>query len=166
MKKEVYVLGDYYSAGLNLPRHYFNDEVKSVVAQYYGKESISDIDDWSISITGDSHVVSINDDQAPNGQFPDIERYLVEKQIPFDRWEECTGACNPAYRRIFRPGLVDQMVPETDLGAVIETEVLWKLTELDDPAELAKRLRELLHERDPAHWVPSLESYNEGGDKA
>ena len=98
--------------------------------------------------------LELEDSEARGGQFEELEAYLVEQAIPFDRASDGTYEYGPDIRR-FRPGLTNDggssqpqiasVVPcdHENRPVVLASDVVKALSETRTRGELAARLKEL-----------------------
>ncbi|WP_346835865.1 hypothetical protein [Paenibacillus polymyxa] len=95
---------------------------------------------------------------APNGQREELEEYLVEQGIPFDRHSEGYGEIAPELR-VFRPGLIDRVMIRSNEGdAYVSTNALRSVLSIKNSvSEIVKRISDLVEEVDPSY--PELAHY-------
>ncbi|WP_223821861.1 hypothetical protein [Paenibacillus peoriae] len=95
---------------------------------------------------------------APNGQHDELEEYLVEQGIPFDRHSEGYGEKAPELR-VFRPGLIDHVTIRNSEGeAYVSTDALRSVLSMKNSAsEIVKRISDLVEEVEPIY--PELAHY-------
>ncbi|MNW54911.1 hypothetical protein D3C74_325360 [compost metagenome] len=95
---------------------------------------------------------------APNGQLEELEEYLVEQGIPFDRHSEGYGEIAPELR-VFRPGLIDRVMIRSNEGeAYLSTNALRSVLSIKNSAsEIIKRISDLVEEVEPIY--PELTLY-------
>jgi len=103
--------------------------------------------------------LSVEDGEARNGEFREIEAELVKLGIPFDRFTDGYGSFQPRERR-FRPARDGRPVVDVEVVLTMDGEpfvVLGRLRELlclEDPGALRARLAELIERAEP---VPPLD---------
>ncbi|GAA0854087.1 hypothetical protein ABER99_20475 [Paenibacillus glucanolyticus] len=93
-----------------------------------------------------------------NGEFEELEEYLVQEGIPFNRSSEGFMEISPE-RRVYRPNLIDQVIYlNEESEAYVTTNSLRVLLKRElSPHEILKKIKELLDEKDPQY--PELNSY-------
>ena len=110
---------------------------------------------------GGEDFLSVEDGEARNGEFREIEAELAKLGIPFDRFTDGYGSFQPRERR-FRPGREGRPAVDAEVVLTVDGEpfvVLGRLREvlrLEDPAVLRARLAELIERAEP---VPRLEEW-------
>ncbi|QHW35758.1 hypothetical protein GZH47_33230 (plasmid) [Paenibacillus rhizovicinus] len=151
-------MGDFYYAKLLIPDRFMNDEIRARIASHFKMNRFEEIDG---KITLDSGLWMMEDPLARSGEF-DLEHYLVEQGVPFDRWTENTGSSSPAYNRVFRPGLLDREFPESDEGTVVPVTKIQEIYDRGGALDIVEGIEDLLKEYNPKY--PAIESYTDGGE--
>jgi hypothetical protein len=131
-------------ASISIPKKYLTPEVMKIV-----RDCVSHADDLS------AQIVQFYSDNAPNGQFEDLEAELIEMVIPFDRYSGQDFNID-SETRYYRPAMdgspeVDATVLEhRECGEFIPVSEIRRIIGLN-PEDFKAKVQELLEE-----WVPSI----------
>lgn len=121
--------------------------------------------DWDVWTDGrGERLIVVEDGEAWNGEFAELEAELVKRGVAFDRYTDGYGSFQPRERR-FRPArdgwpAVDvEVVLTMDGEPFVVLEKLRELLRLEDPGTLRVRLAELIERAEP---VPPLDGEDSG----
>ena len=95
-------------------------------------------------------VLSFHDDQAVYGMFDELETFLQEKNVPYNRFSVsyCEFEAENVY---YRPGMEEPLVrhcdTETGECEYVRRDLLTPLLEIDDVSELRGQIHEILGEQ-------------------
>ncbi|WP_240416551.1 hypothetical protein [Paenibacillus periandrae] len=104
------------------------------------------------------NVYQFEDAEAINGEFSDLEEFLIEQGIPFDR--KSVGFCEiQPEHRIFRPGIIDRVLIQNNAGETyITTDFLRLVLQQQIPAEeMVILIQAMVDKADPTY--PDLMNY-------
>lgn len=144
---------DYMRGEIVILKEHFKGQVKKQILEETNCREGTDIDN--------GHTISVSNIQAVNGKFEELEFYLADLGIPFDRYSEGFFLIQPEERH-FRPELpgkpeIDiEIITDNEHQAYLHTDILRPLLGLK-PDILKERLKELLDEADPQ--IPPLRDY-------
>lgn len=132
-------------ARIVFPTRFMDSEVDNVIDEFINIEYMSD----------NNGLYEINDNETRRGEFEELEKILVEKKIPFDRYSEGDLEMHPTIR-FYRPDInYDELiVTDKDWKGVISTKEVYNLIKryTDKKCsvyDLVVLLAELVKERDP-----------------
>lgn len=129
---------------ISFPASAIDDEIRKYLEEHYGidpggKESALEL--FGADTETEEGIFSINDSEAPYGEFPDLEDLLVKKGIPFDR-RSYMDWNRPPVLRVFRPwNLSPGSDPPVDLCISLDTDG-------DEPVVSVVKIREILDRTD------------------
>lgn len=128
------------------------------------QEIIGSEDYYDNGFQVENGIFSLAHSDVGGGEYTEIEEYLVENKVPFDRYSEANDHGAISHYRYFRPasehsGMMDQVVPcDPDGGFSIPVdEIRTALTKTRNYRQLSVSLRELLDRYNPQ--FPPLELY-------
>lgn len=116
--------------------------------------------DWEVWADGrGERLIVVEDGEAWNGEFAELEAELVRRGVAFDRYTDGYGSFQPRERRFRpardgRPGVDVEVVLTADGEPFVPLGELRELLRLQDPDALRARLAELIERAEP---VPPLD---------
>ena len=153
-------MADRYYASITIPTVFLEDEEIQDMIECL-EEDDSNYDE------PDSGMKTYFDEQASYGQFEELEGYLVESCLPFDR-NSAAYFEHEAGMLVFRPAAVGfekihTTLACTDLGPVIQVSNIQEMLDDNEGAEdVFEKLKELVEKNDPISLADYMSQY---GDK-
>jgi hypothetical protein len=136
-------------ASIEIPRTFLTQEVMRVV-----RACVSHADDLS------GQIIKFYNDNAPNGEFKDLENELIGLGIPFNRYTGQDFNIDSEFR-YFRPEKGDSpkvdvtVLDHRECGEFVPAREIRKIIDLK-PEDIKVKLQELLEE-----WAPSIQPLSE-----
>lgn len=142
---------DCYPGSLRIPVSYYEGEIKAALDDYDVASSVSVFRGCAV----------VEGEMLINGEFRKLEEWLVDHEVPFDRYSSGYFEIMPCVRR-YRPaqsdcGAIDARGPTLDGIGLVPADEIHKCLTLS-PEEAFRKLHALADEYCPL--LPSLESYN------
>jgi hypothetical protein len=146
----MFIMADRFYGEIKIPVSYIDDELQELIDQY------------SADTFEEDGIFSLSDPDARSGEFEELEEYLVQNNIPFDRFSD-SYAEYEAEKKQYRPesGITGVTLTGGDGHTYVQAEDLRPLLEMNSAIALEK-LESLLNERDP-QVRPLINYVVEGG---
>lgn len=147
-------MSDYFGGVIQIPQKFINEseDLRNAIA----RESFSDDQYFE-----DGGIIQYGAAKALNGEFEDLEKYLQENKIPFDRSSEGYYEYDPEYS-VYRPAAegfdeIEKVFYNANDGSMVVDMARIKkiLGESKSDEEIAAKVRDLVQEYEPI----SLEEY-------
>ena len=134
------MMADYFCGKIEVPRKYAETpEIKEMLEEHF--EDVDVCFCLGFHAPASDKVLEFADNGARYGEFPELEKFLVEHKIPFDRYSTSHYEYEPKVAS-YRPERGEVVVSTANLNGnkIVEAKEVWKFVNKNDMEGLRKFL--------------------------